>query len=81
MKVFIATITSNYDGNVEVSVKPFSTFEKAVKYLHKEYLDIKSESEEDDDLEQDYLSNEDFYMESADGLYWCSGYIYGMDME
>ena len=38
MKVSIVIITSNYDGNVEVTTKPFITFEKASKYLYKEYL-------------------------------------------
>ena len=89
MKVFIATITSNNDGNVEVGVKPFSTFEKATKYLHNEYLEIKAENALDEGFiyGQDYVNNlsedssEEFYIEDESGLYWCSGYIYGMEVE
>lgn len=89
MKVSIATITSNNDGNVEVTTKPFSTFEKAAKYLHNEYLDIKAENAEDEDfhmgndevhnLTED--SSEYFYIEDDCGLYWVSGYIYTMEVE
>ena len=89
MKVSIVTITSNNDGNVEVTTKPFSSFEKAAKHLHNEYLDIKAENAEDEDfhigidevnnLTED--STEYFYIEDDCGLYWVSGNIYTMDVE
>ena len=89
MKVSIVIITSNYDGNVEVTTKPFSTFEKASKYLYKEYLEIKVENAQDDDfnirfdevgpLAEDGI--EYFYIEDDCGLYWISGNIYTMDVE
>ena len=86
MKVFIATITSNNDGNVEVGVKPFSTFEKAAKYLYGEYLDIKKDNDdlvyandEVNKLSED--STEYFYLEDEMGVYWVSGEIYGMEVE
>lgn len=89
MKVSIVTITSNDDGNVELTTKPFSTFEKAAKYLHNEYLDIKAENTKDEDfhigidevkkLTEDSI--EYFYMEDDCGWYWVSGNIYTMDVE
>ena len=89
MKVSIVTITSNNDGNVEVTTKPFSTFEKAAKFLHNEYLDIKADNPEDEDfhividevnnLTED--STEYFYIEDDCGQYWVSGNIYTMEVE
>ena len=89
MKVSIVTITTNNDGNVEVSTKPFFKFEDAAKYLHNEYLDIKAENVADEDfhigidevnnLTED--STEYFYIEDDCGLYWVSGNIYTMEVE
>ena len=89
MKVSIVTITSNNDGNVEVTTKPFSTFEKASEYLLKEYISIMAENEEDEDfhLGIDEVNNltedsaEYFYIEDDCGLYWVSGNIYTMEVE
>ena len=89
MKVSIVTITSSNDGNVEVTTKPFSTFEKAAKYLHSEYIDIKTENGEDEDFHIgiDEVNNltedsaEYFYIEDDCGLYWVSGNIYTMEVE
>jgi hypothetical protein len=89
MKVSIVTITSNNDGNVEVTTKPFSTFEKAAKYLYKEYVEIKSENNDDEDFHTgiDEVNNltedsaEYFYIEDDCGLYWVSGNIYTMEVE
>lgn len=89
MKVSIATITSNNDGNVEVDVKPFGSFDKAARYLYEQYLEIKAENEEDKDL---FYANdevgmigedecENFYIEDESGLYWVSGNIYTMEIE
>ena len=89
MKVSIVTITSNYDGNVELTTKLFSTFEKAAKYLYKEYLEIKAENAQDDDfnirfdeigfLEEDCIDY--FYIEDEIGTYWVNGSINTMDVE
>ena len=89
MKVSIATITSNNDGNVEVDVKPFGNFNKAARYLYEQYHEIKAENEEDKDLlyandEVGMIGEdecEDFYIEDESGLYWVSGNIYTMEIE
>ena len=88
MKVSIVTITSNDDGNVEVTTKPFSTFEKAAKYLYGEYLDIKADNADSGieyaNDEVNKLTDESceyFYIEDVVGYYWCSGNIYTMDVE
>ena len=44
MIVSIVTITTYDGGNVEVTTKPFFTFENAAKHLYNEYLDIKREN-------------------------------------
>ena len=46
MKVSIAVITSDADGCIEVTTKPFSTFEKATKYLMQQYKEIKDKRKE-----------------------------------
>ena len=89
MKVSIVTITSSNDGNVEVTTKPFSTFEKVAKYLYKEYLDIKDENAKDEEFHIgiDEVNNftedstEYFYIEDDCGLYWVNGSIYTMEVE
>jgi len=86
MKVSIVTITSSDSGNVEVTTKPFSTFEKAAKYLHNTYLDIKA-ANGDEEYCNDEVNNltedsiEYFYLETKDLEYWVSGNIYTMEVE
>jgi hypothetical protein len=82
-KVYIVTITSSDDGNVEVTTKLFSTFEKATGYLYSQYIEIKAENASDDDLQyaNDYIekvgenASNMFYIEDVTGNYWCNGII------
>ena len=88
-KVYIVTITSNNDGNVEVTTKPFSTFEKATGYLYSQYTEIKADNASDDDLQyaNDYIeevgekASNMFYLEDVTGNYWCNGIIDKMAIE
>ena len=87
--MFVALITSNDDGCVESIPHLFSTFEKAMEFLHQEYLDIKAENLEnyedtiyDIDETQNYNDNQTewFHLETYNDGYWCRGEIYGVDV-
>ena len=86
MIVSIVTITTYDGGNVEVTTKPFFTFENASKHLYNEYLDIKRENEDEeycnDEVEKVTESGaEYFFLQSNDLEYWVSGNIYSMEVE
>ena len=77
-KVYIALILSNDDGNVEKTIKVFSTHEKAREYLHNEYLDIKKNNTEGGySMEVDEWCDSvvEFYMEMNQYNYWVRGEI------
>ena len=89
MKVSIAVITSDADGCIEVTTKPFSTFEKATKYLMQQYKEIKDNEDFftdvlNESIEVTKLNDDecvDFFLESEDSLYRCYGVIYTMEVE
>lgn len=83
--IFVALITSYNDGCVESIPHLFSTFEKAMEFLHKEYLDIKAENSEEDttydvDETNNYNDNQTewFNLMAYSDNYWCRGEIYGL---
>ena len=85
--MFVALITSYDDGSVESIPHLFSTFEKAMEFLHKEYLDIKAENLEnykdtiyDIDETKNHNDNQTewFILEVYSDNYWCRGAIYGL---
>lgn len=83
--IFVALITSYNDGCVESIPHLFSTFEKAMEFLHKEYLDIKAENSEEDaiydvDETNNYNDNQTewFNLMAYNDNYWCRGEIYGL---
>lgn len=87
--MFVALITSYDDGSVESIPRLFSTFEKAMEFLHKEYLDIKAENLEnykdtiyDIDETKNHNDNQTewFHLETYNDGYWCRGEIYGLDV-
>ena len=87
--MFVALITSYDDGSVESIPHLFSTFEKAMEFLHKEYLDIKAENLEnyedtiyDIDETKNHNDNQTewFHLETYNDGYWCRGEIYGLDV-
>ena len=87
--MFVALITSNDDGCVESIPHLFSTFEKAMEFLHTEYLDIKAENLENDkdtiyDIDETKNHNDNqtewFHLETYNDGYWCRGEIYGVDV-
>ena len=87
--MFVALITSYDDGSVESIPHLFSTFEKAMEFLHKEYLDIKAENLEnykdtiyDIDETKNHNDNQTewFNLETYNDGYWCRGEIYGLDV-
>ena len=88
-KVFVALITSHYDGDVESIPHLFSTFEKAMEFLHTEYLDIKAKHSEGDtiiyDVDESTNHNDNqtewFSLKINDYNYWCLGEIYGLDVD
>lgn len=88
-KVYSVLITSNNDGNVETSLKTFSSFESATKYLHSEYLDIKAADSEDigEGYDVDDVACVNGDTETAEwfflgiGNYWVSGAVYACDVE
>lgn len=86
MKVSIVTITTYNGGSVEVTTKPFFTFENAAKHLYDEYLDIKRENG-DEEFCNDEVENvtessaEYFFLQTNDLEYWVSGNIYTMEVE
>ena len=88
--MFVALITSNDDGCVESIPHLFSTFEKAMEFLHTEYLDIKAENLENDkdtiydiDESKNYNDNQTewFNLEVYNDNYWCRGEIYGLGID
>lgn len=85
--IFVALITSYDNGYVESIPHLFSTFEKAMEFLHTEYLDIKAEKLEKDndtiydiDESNNYNDNQTewFILEVYSDNYWCRGAIYGL---
>ena len=87
--MFVALITSYDDGSVESIPHLFSTFEKAMEFLHTEYLDIKAENLEnykdtiyDIDETKNHNDNQTewFHLETYNDGYWCRGEIYGVDV-
>ena len=87
--MFVALITSYDDGSVESIPHLFSTIEKAMEFLHKEYLDIKAENLEnykdtiyDIDETKNHNDNQTewFHLETYNDGYWCRGEIYGLDV-
>ena len=63
--------------------------EKAMEFLHKEYLDIKAENLEnykdtiyDIDETKNHNDNQTewFHLETYNDGYWCRGEIYGLDV-
>ena len=85
--IFVALITSYDNGCVESIPHLFSTFEKAMEFLHTEYLDIKAEKLEEDndtiydiDESNNYNDNQTewFILEVCSDNYWCRGAIYGL---
>lgn len=88
--IFVALITSNDNGNVESIPHLFSTFEKAMEFLHTEYLDIKAENLENDkdtiyDIDESNNHNDNqtewFNLEVYSDNYWCRGEIYGLGID
>lgn len=84
--VFIALITSNNDGNVVVTTKPFYTSRKAEEYLMQQYKEIKGTEEFFvDNLREEgkdeYDRCTDFHIETEDMYYWCSGEVQKMEIE
>lgn len=88
MKQHIVVLITDNDGNVDVDVKPFKSFNNAKAYLHEAYLDVKlnmssmgievtydrvTNTKEDD--ENDYYETIDFFVEGENDNYWVSGEI------
>lgn len=87
MKVSIAIVTTNDDGNVSVDAKPFKKFDDAAKHLHNEYLSEKAAlSANELYIGNDEVTNiteestKSFYIEDVDGKYWVNGVIYTLDL-
>ena len=87
MKVSIAIVTTNDDGNVSVDAKPFKNFDDAAKHLHDEYLSEKAAlSANELYIGIDKVTNiteestESFYIEDDCGKYWVNGVIYTLDV-
>lgn len=83
--IFVALITSYDNGNVESVPHLFSSFEKAMEFLHTEYLNIKAENAQEDttyDIDETNNHNDNqtewFNVEIYSDNYWCRGEIYGL---
>ena len=94
MKQHIVVLITDYDGNVDVDVKPFTLYNKAAAYLHEAYLNAKlnmssmcievthdrvTNTKEDD--ENDYYESIDFFVEGENDDYWVSGEIKTVEVE
>ena len=87
MKVSIAIVTTNDDGNVSVDAKPFKKFDDAAKHLHNEYLSEKAALSAnelcigiDDVTNITEESTKSFYIEDDCGKYWVKGVINTLDL-
>ena len=78
MKVFVTTILSDFDGNLDAEVKVFDTREKASGYLYSQYIELRFYTDREYDFERVNCTDdhcEEFYIEDSIGTVRYVGLI------